>query len=188
MFEPPLAETVEMRPKTVRSQSQTSTRENRPSATISKLQPVLPPHCPKPKMKAVAPPMLPPGNIHSEWKKNKTPVGSYGGLLVTYNMNLMKKNMTWELELRERNHRFMWTASTCELRVHVNQSRTWTTGARELQALVNPRFSWTTGAREPQVRVNHRYIWTNVHLRTLKSLIMMIGQSLLSLYRCSLSH
>ncbi|BFZ19245.1 hypothetical protein BsWGS_22283 [Bradybaena similaris] len=61
MFEPPLAETVEMRPKTVRSQSQTSTRENRPSATISKLQPVLPPHCPKPKMKAVAPPMLPPG-------------------------------------------------------------------------------------------------------------------------------
>ncbi|CAG5116271.1 unnamed protein product, partial [Candidula unifasciata] len=61
MFEPPIVETVEMRPKTIRSQSQTSTRESRPSATISKLQPVLPPHCPKPKIKAVAPPMLPPG-------------------------------------------------------------------------------------------------------------------------------
>uniref|UniRef100_A0A0B7A4B2 IMD domain-containing protein n=1 Tax=Arion vulgaris TaxID=1028688 RepID=A0A0B7A4B2_9EUPU len=63
IFEPP-QETVEMRPKTLRSLSQSSnssSRENRPSATISKLQPVLPPHCPKPKIKAVAPPMLPPG-------------------------------------------------------------------------------------------------------------------------------
>lgn len=33
----------------------------RPSATINKMQPVLPPHCPRPKVKAVAPPVLPPG-------------------------------------------------------------------------------------------------------------------------------
>ncbi|XP_059156664.1 uncharacterized protein LOC131941431 isoform X2 [Physella acuta] len=53
IFEPP-QEGVEMR----RSSSQ---NHSRPSATISKLQPVLPPHCPKPKGVAVAPPMLPPG-------------------------------------------------------------------------------------------------------------------------------
>ncbi|RUS86846.1 hypothetical protein EGW08_005383 [Elysia chlorotica] len=56
LFEPP-SEDVEMRPKTSRSQSQS---QHRPSATISKLQPVLPPHCPKPTVKAVAPPMVPP--------------------------------------------------------------------------------------------------------------------------------
>ena len=33
----------------------------RPAATINKMQPVLPPHCPRPKVKAVAPPVLPPG-------------------------------------------------------------------------------------------------------------------------------
>lgn len=33
----------------------------RPAATINKMQPVLPPHCPRPKIKAVPPPSLPPG-------------------------------------------------------------------------------------------------------------------------------
>ncbi|XP_076470702.1 uncharacterized protein LOC143300712 isoform X3 [Babylonia areolata] len=33
----------------------------RQSATINKMQPVLPPHCPRPKVKAVPPPALPPG-------------------------------------------------------------------------------------------------------------------------------
>lgn len=65
IFEAP-QEVVEMRPKT-RSGSQSSNRENRPSATISKLQPVLPPHCPKPKIKAVAPPVLPPGDCPCFW-------------------------------------------------------------------------------------------------------------------------
>ncbi|GFO34758.1 metastasis suppressor protein 1 [Plakobranchus ocellatus] len=55
LFEPP-QEGVEMRPKMGRSMSQS---QNRPSATISKLQPVLPPHCPKPRVVAVAPPMVP---------------------------------------------------------------------------------------------------------------------------------
>ncbi|PVD20796.1 hypothetical protein C0Q70_18957 [Pomacea canaliculata] len=32
----------------------------RPAATINKMQPVLPPHCPRPKIKAVPPPSLPP--------------------------------------------------------------------------------------------------------------------------------
>ncbi|KAK3745806.1 hypothetical protein RRG08_030679 [Elysia crispata] len=60
LFEPPV-EDIEMRPKTTRSQSQSHYHpQHRPSATISKLQPVLPPHCPKPTVKAVAPPMVPP--------------------------------------------------------------------------------------------------------------------------------
>lgn len=33
----------------------------RPAATINKMQPVLPPHCPRTKVKAVPPPSLPPG-------------------------------------------------------------------------------------------------------------------------------
>ncbi|GFR82721.1 metastasis suppressor protein 1 [Elysia marginata] len=64
MFEPPV-EGVEMRPKTQyhRSHSQTQYHgQHRPSATISKLQPVLPPHCPKPTVKAVAPPTVPPSS------------------------------------------------------------------------------------------------------------------------------
>ena len=68
MFEPPVAEGVELRPKVLRSNSQTSNSSGgssggggRASATISKMQPVLPPHCAKPTVKFVAPPMLPPG-------------------------------------------------------------------------------------------------------------------------------
>ncbi|XP_076449389.1 uncharacterized protein LOC143285839 [Babylonia areolata] len=45
----------------VRSQSMSSeSHYARPAAGINKMQPVLPPHCPKPKVKAVAPPTLPP--------------------------------------------------------------------------------------------------------------------------------
>jgi hypothetical protein len=36
---------------------------SRQSATINKLQPVLPPHCPRPKVKAVAPPSVPQGTV-----------------------------------------------------------------------------------------------------------------------------
>uniref|UniRef100_A0A2C9KDZ3 IMD domain-containing protein n=1 Tax=Biomphalaria glabrata TaxID=6526 RepID=A0A2C9KDZ3_BIOGL len=61
MFDPP-QEDIEMRPKMNRSTSQNA--QKRPSATISKLQPVLPPHCPKPKGIFVAPPVLPPGVQH----------------------------------------------------------------------------------------------------------------------------
>ncbi|CAL1546265.1 unnamed protein product [Lymnaea stagnalis] len=59
MFEPP-QEDMEVSSKPSRSTSQKIAGHKRPSATISKLQPVLPPHCPKPKGVAVAPPMLPP--------------------------------------------------------------------------------------------------------------------------------
>ena len=47
-----------MRPQ---SAAAASGQYGKAAATINKMQPVLPPHCPRPKVKAVAPPALPPG-------------------------------------------------------------------------------------------------------------------------------
>lgn len=47
--------------KKVRPHSTSTGPYARPAATINKMQPVLPPHCPRPKVKAVPPPTLPPG-------------------------------------------------------------------------------------------------------------------------------